>query len=691
MPYKLSENGLCVLKADTGEELKCYKTHAEALNYLQALEANVSDAKGISMNTQKAGARHSGMDQQHIQAAHDAIVKAGAMCDMNNSDGMMMPDMPMKAGDNYLKAVAESPYELVVQNKIVLFGGSDLVGERFTKATNLESKYTKSGRLLVDFEHGRDPDNIGNDKSQVLGYVDWKTATVTDEGVIVKRVLNRRHKYMKWLEPLIKAGIVGNSSEAIPTQVQKAPDGTILQWGLKRDTLTITPMEPRMITSNIVTALKALAQDFPEYKSLIPPVDSALSDADEQHKSKTLDPAQAGKEENKMDEQLINDAVQKAVSTALAVRDAEEKAKAEKAAADKALFDEAYKKGVEDAVKSRKAPNYNKIQKDTDKENENNGVAPFKHWMATGQENDELIRPDAVMLSIPSSKAAWNVTTGGSGGFLVPDPLYNQIIAKRNMASWIRQAPVQSFTTEADHLLVPRESTSHTSFTLTAEAGSYNEDEGTVSQKDLILYKYTKLTKINEEFLMYQTTNWESWFTQAMARAVAGTENTFATSGNGTGQPEGLSNGSTASGLTIKTSAQLNPEDLTALIGKLGAGYNVPSECGFVGANASKWYLKNAILAGPFAWGSNNGYNGAPDFFGYNYYVSDDVQSYTATSGVVLYFGNMSYFGVVEKPGMMIQRNPYLYMATGQVGIFCNIFRGSGVLQSEAIYSVNGK
>jgi HK97 family phage major capsid protein len=191
--------------------------------------------------------------------------------------------------------------------------------------------------------------------------------------------------------------------------------------------------------------------------------------------------------------------------------------------------------------------------------------------------------------------------------------------------------------------------------------------------------------------LQYQSTNWESWFTEAMARAEAVTENTFTISGTGTSQPEGLSAGATASSITIKTSAQLNPEDLTAVIGKLGAGYNVPSQCGFVGANTSKWYLKNAILAGPFAFAAGSFAAGAPDFFGYPFYVDDDIQSYTATSGVVLYFGNMNYYGVVEKPGMVIQRNPYLYMANGQVGIFASIYRGAGVLQSEAIYSVNGK
>ena len=43
MPYRLSEDGLCVMKED--EELKCYDNHDDALAYLHALQANVEDAK----------------------------------------------------------------------------------------------------------------------------------------------------------------------------------------------------------------------------------------------------------------------------------------------------------------------------------------------------------------------------------------------------------------------------------------------------------------------------------------------------------------------------------------------------------------------------------------------------------------------------------------------------------------------
>jgi hypothetical protein len=37
---------------------------------------------------------------------------------------------------------------------------------------------------------------------------------------------------------------------------------------------------------------------------------------------------------------------------------------------------------------------------------------------------------------------------------------------------------------------------------------------------------------------------------------------------------------------------------------------------------------------------------------------------------------------------MMVQRNPYLYMATGVIGIFANIFRAFKTLQTEAVYTM---
>lgn len=170
--------------------------------------------------------------------------------------------------DNSLKALSKSTNDLVVGNYIVLFGGRDLVGEYFTKNTKLESPYTDIGTMYVDFEHGIDPDDIGLDDNSVLGVVDWKSARIDDKGVFVERTLNRRAQYMDYIAELIEAGMMGTSSEAVRGKVSKTRDGEITVWPLKRDSLTLTPMEPRMVSENILQAAKALRQHFPASKSI---------------------------------------------------------------------------------------------------------------------------------------------------------------------------------------------------------------------------------------------------------------------------------------------------------------------------------------------------------------------------------------------------------------------------------------
>ena len=169
---------------------------------------------------------------------------------------------------NELKAISQTDSELRVGNYLVLFGGRDLTGEFFTKKTLFDSNYTDIGVLYVDFEHGRDAERAGNSQSNVLGIADWKSRRIDETGIFVERVLNRRAKYVQLLSELIEAGVVGSSSEAIPGGPRKKSGGEIVEWPLMRDSLTVTPIEPRMMAGNVLTAVKALAEIFPYSKSL---------------------------------------------------------------------------------------------------------------------------------------------------------------------------------------------------------------------------------------------------------------------------------------------------------------------------------------------------------------------------------------------------------------------------------------
>lgn len=169
---------------------------------------------------------------------------------------------------NNLKSLSKTENELRVGNYIILFGGEDLSGEFFTKNTEIKSAYTDLGLLYVDFEHGFDVDDTGNDENNVLGLVDWKTAKIDDKGVFVERVLSRRSDYVQFLEELINAGVMGTSSQAVSGKTVKKSNGEIIEWPLMRDSLTVTPMEPRMIGENVLTAAKSLVEMFPASKSL---------------------------------------------------------------------------------------------------------------------------------------------------------------------------------------------------------------------------------------------------------------------------------------------------------------------------------------------------------------------------------------------------------------------------------------
>jgi HK97 family phage major capsid protein len=189
----------------------------------------------------------------------------------------MWRDKDKTKASNALKAISKTEDTLRVGNYIVLFGGRDMegtlsnrknpdgsAGEYFTPETALDSAYTKAGVLYVDWEHGQDGTKGAPGTDDILGIVDWSTAKTDERGVWVERALSRRNQYMQYLETLIEAGQVGNSSEAIGEQVQKAADGKITRWPLKRDTLTVTPMEPRMLTENVLQAYKALHLATPE-------------------------------------------------------------------------------------------------------------------------------------------------------------------------------------------------------------------------------------------------------------------------------------------------------------------------------------------------------------------------------------------------------------------------------------------
>ena len=181
------------------------------------------------------------------------------------------PTYPTEEG-NYLKSISLNDQEWRLKNHIILWGSPEAkdlegiasdrqnddgsIGEYFSKDTQVESIYTKSGRLMVDLEHREQLPGYP-DPEEVLGWVDWPTKAVDDKGIFVETVLDMSNRYVQWIQELYEQGVrFGTSSEPIQKSVQKGEDGHILSWQLYRNGITVKPMDDRMILENYLKSME---------------------------------------------------------------------------------------------------------------------------------------------------------------------------------------------------------------------------------------------------------------------------------------------------------------------------------------------------------------------------------------------------------------------------------------------------
>jgi hypothetical protein len=122
----------------------------------------------------------------------------------------------------------------------VVWGGKDLVGDTFTKSTEVGSERPFKGMpLYFDHAQGEIKDAIGT----VLD------ANSDDSGMWFDFQLNKRHKYASKIKELIKTGALGLSTGAISHLVTR-DSGELKCWVIGELSLTPTPAEPRTLIHN---------------------------------------------------------------------------------------------------------------------------------------------------------------------------------------------------------------------------------------------------------------------------------------------------------------------------------------------------------------------------------------------------------------------------------------------------------
>lgn len=145
----------------------------------------------------------------------------------------------MKLG---LKVISETPETALVGGYGFIWGGCDLIGERFTKKTDFwTDRITETPVVLYD--HGQDGKVKKLDVGRVASYKD------DDIGRWVEMQIDKAKQYATQVLALVEKKRLGLSSGAVSHLVEIAKDGEIKSWPWVELSFTPTPCEPRTMPS----------------------------------------------------------------------------------------------------------------------------------------------------------------------------------------------------------------------------------------------------------------------------------------------------------------------------------------------------------------------------------------------------------------------------------------------------------
>jgi HK97 family phage major capsid protein len=296
----------------------------------------------------------------------------------------------------------------------------------------------------------------------------------------------------------------------------------------------------------------------------------------------------------------------------------------------------------------------------------------FKHWIRTG---DDV-----------AAKATLVEGTNDNGGYLVPKDFYDMIIGRRDELSLLSQARFMRLTTSRRQIDVPAQD-AKSDFAVVAESGSANFDEPTFANtKTITVYNHSLAMKVSNELLRDQAANLEQFLTEEIGRAAARATNNAIIAGTGSSQPYGILARATVSE-TLASTTGVDFADIINIMGKLPSWYDEQGATGWIMRNATKAAIR--ALTGNYPQFRPLETGGTGDLEGYPVMVSDKIDAMGASAKSII-FGNMSYYAFVENGALEVSRNPYLYQANYQTGIFVNYRFGGDVTQPEAfVYGVH--
>lgn len=262
--------------------------------------------------------------------------------------------------------------------------------------------------------------------------------------------------------------------------------------------------------------------------------------------------------------------------------------------------------------------------------------------------------------------------TDSEGGYLVDEEWENAIAKKRESMSAVRRLLVSRRSTTSPIYRWPTEATAYAAATSTAEEAAYNQTDPAFGEATFTMTKYTRLTLVSEELFNDSIVNIQAELTEMLGRAHALAENATLVT---------RLEAATLTSLTLDNAASITAAEIPELYYLLPDGYE---HNGWFMRKATEGLIRgltgNDFLFVPTPQGGVQG-----QLWGSPVVTASAVDAVATTNNSIFGGDWTSGVGFVERSGLSISINPYLYEANGQVGIFSRSRWDIQVLQGEAI------
>lgn len=252
------------------------------------------------------------------------------------------------------------------------------------------------------------------------------------------------------------------------------------------------------------------------------------------------------------------------------------------------------------------------------------------------------------------------------GGYLVPDEYERTLIQALNEETAIRQYAKVITTSNGTHK-IPIVA-SHGEAAWMEEEDAFQQSDETFGQVNLDAHKVGTLIKVSEELLNDSAFDLEAYMRSEFARRIGDKEEDAFLNGNGTHKPTGLLHETAGAqvGVTAASSTALTADELIDLFHSLKSPYRKKAVW-IMNDSTMKQIRKLKDGNGVYLWqpgirdGEVNTILGKP-------YSTTAFMPEIAAGAKTLLFGDLSYYWIADRQGIVFKRLNELFAGNGQVG-----------------------